>query len=156
MAQDIAKIQEKLNDLIALDIDAVNAYEEAIKRMSVGFIQERLKQFQDDHQRHIRDLTAVVDRLGGKPRAKPDVKGFIIKGFTAITSSVGDEGALKAMQSNEKLTNKTYKDACEGVPWPADVRVIIERNFADEQRHLAFVEECLRTRAWEQQQPIQP
>ncbi len=155
MAQDIAKIQEKLNDLIALDIDAVNAYEEAIKRMSVGFIQERLKQFQGDHQRHIRDLTAVVDRLGGKPRTKPDVKGFVIKGFTAVTSAMGDEGALKAMQSNEKLTNKTYKDALD-FAWPDDVTVIIQRNFADEQRHLAFVEECLRTRAWEQQQPVQP
>ncbi len=149
MAQDMAKMVGRLNDLIALDIDAVNAYEEAIKRVHVPVIQEKLRLFQGDHQRHIKDLTAVVDRFGGKPRAKPDVKGFFLKGFTAVTSMMGDEAALRAMHGNEKLTNKTYKDALS-FDWPADVKEIIDRNYGDEQRHLAFVQESLRSRAWEE------
>ena len=45
------------------------------------------------------------------PREMPDRKGFVIKGFTAVTSMMGDEAALKAMQSNEDLTTSTYAKA---------------------------------------------
>jgi uncharacterized protein (TIGR02284 family) len=140
---------DRLNELIALDHDAVGAYEAAIERIDVELLRSRLREFQDDHKRHIQELSGVVRGLGGKPREKPDVKGFMLKGFTAITSMMGNEAALKAMQGNEKLTNRTYEQALKE-SWPEDVRGIIERNFRDEQRHLAFIEESLRMRSWEQ------
>lgn len=143
------RIIDRLNELIALDHDAVGAYEAAIERIDVEFLRSRLREFQDDHRRHIQELSGVVTGLGGKPREKPDVKGFALKGFTAITSMMGNEAALKAMQGNEKLTNRTYEQALKE-SWPEDVRGIIERNFRDEQRHLAFIEESLRMRSWEQ------
>lgn len=144
-----SRMVEKLNDLIALDRDAVGAYEAAIDRMDVEFLRSQLRTFQADHERHISDLGAVVSRMGGTPRQRPDVKGFFIKGFTAITSMMGTEAALKAMRGNEKLTNNTYQKALNE-EWTDEVRQIIERNFRDEQRHLAFIEEQLRTRSWEQ------
>lgn len=140
---------DRLNELIALDHDAVGAYEAAIERIDVELLRSRLREFQEDHRRHIQDLSRVVKGLGGTPREKPDVKGFVLKGFTAITSMMGNEAALKAMQGNEKLTNRTYEKALQE-SWPEDVRGIIERNFRDEQRHLAFIEESLRLRSWEQ------
>ncbi len=146
---DQQRMIERLNDLIALDYDAVGAYEAAITRIDVESLRMSLREFQNDHRRHIQDLSRVVQSLGGTPRAKPDVKGFVLKGFTAITSMMGNEAAIKAMQGNEKLTNRTYEQALkEG--WSDDVRSVIERNFRDEQRHLAFIEEALRLRSWEQ------
>jgi uncharacterized protein (TIGR02284 family) len=146
---DQQRMIERLNDLIALDHDAVGAYEASITRIDVEPLRMRLREFQNDHRRHIQDLSRVVLSLGGTPREKPDMKGFLLKGFTAITSMMGTEAALKAMQGNEKLTNRTYEQALlEG--WTDDVRTIIERNFRDEQRHLAFIEESLRTRSFEQ------
>jgi uncharacterized protein (TIGR02284 family) len=147
---DQQRMIERLNDLIALDHDAVGAYEAAINRIDVESLRMSLREFQNDHLRHIQDLSRVVSSLGGTPRQKPDVKGFVLKGFTAITSMMGNEAALKAMQGNEKLTNRTYEHALkEG--WTDEVRTVIDRNFRDEQRHLAFIENALRTRAWEQQ-----
>jgi uncharacterized protein (TIGR02284 family) len=143
------KMIERLNDLIALDHDAVGAYEAAIDRMDVDFLRTRLREFQEDHRRHIRDLSQAVQQLGGKPREKPDVKGFILKGFTAVTSMMGTEAALQAMRGNENLTNRTYKNALNE-EWSDDIRMIIERNYRDEQRHLAFIEDALRNRVWEQ------
>jgi uncharacterized protein (TIGR02284 family) len=143
------KLIAKLNDLIALDIDAYNAYESAISRMTVPILQSTLRQYQADHERHIQDLTQCVTRFGGEPRKKPDVKGFFIKGFTAVTSMMGDEGALQAMRGNETLTNRTYKSALSE-NWSEDVRAIIEKNYQDEQRHLAFIVDALRNRLWEQ------
>jgi uncharacterized protein (TIGR02284 family) len=139
---------DKLNDLIALDLDAIDAYESAITRIDTVTVRERLREFQGDHHRHVRDLTEAVMRLGGSPRQRPDIKGFFIKGFTAVTSMMGDESALRAMKSNEELTNRTYKKAL-AESFSSDVRTLIEKNFADEQRHLAYVEECLRNRVWE-------
>ena len=48
---------EKLNDLIALDYDAVGAYQAAIDRVDVESIRSRLLVFQGDHRRHIQDLS---------------------------------------------------------------------------------------------------
>lgn len=143
------KLIAKLNDLIALDIDAANAYEAAISRMTIPVLQEQLREYQADHERHIQDLTEVVVRFGGEPRKKPDVKGFFIKGFTAVTSMMGDEAALQAMRGNETLTNRTYKDSLKE-NWSDDVRALIEKNYSDEQRHLAFIVDALQNRSWEQ------
>lgn len=152
-AQDTGKWVEKLNDLIAVDIDAVNAYGAAIERIKHADIKHRLGEFQKDHERHIRELSAHVTKFGGKPRTRADVKGFFLKGFTALTSMVGDEAALRAMQGNEQLTNRSYKEALEEA-WPDDLRQLIAHNYADEQRHLAYIRESLQHRAWEQQEPV--
>ena len=52
------------------------------------------------------------------------------------------------MQGNEKLTNRTYAKALEMI-WPSDIHAVIQRNYADEQRHLAFIEQVLEERPWE-------
>src|SRR5690242_12433095 len=130
--QDVKHMIEKLNDLIALDYDALGAYEAATQRITAMQVRDQLRQFQMDHERHIRDLAEIVVRLGGQARKKPDAKGFLIKGFTAVTSTMGDEAALRAMQGNERLTNSTYAKAMqEG--WPQDIRQVIARNYGDEQ-----------------------
>lgn len=152
MAQD--KMIERINDLIAVDYDAVNSYQQAIDRMNVEFLRMRLREFQQDHERHIRELSQFVQRMGGQARSKPDVKGFIAQGFTAITAMMGDEAALRAMQGNEVLSNRSYKNALDE-DWSDDVRAIIERNYDDEKRHLAFIEDALRNRLWEQQPTAQ-
>lgn len=154
MEQDTSKWVEKLNDLIAVDIDAVSAYRACIDRLRHADIKQRLGAFQQDHERHIRELSAYVTKFGGKPRSKADIKGFFLKGFTAVTSMVGDEAALKAMQGNEQLTNRSYQAALEEA-WPDDLRQLVARNYGDEQRHLAYIREALHNRAWEQHEPVQ-
>jgi uncharacterized protein (TIGR02284 family) len=153
-AMDLNRMLERLNDLIALDYDAVGAYTAAIDRIDVESLRMSLREFQRDHERHIQDLSRVVTTLGGTPRQKPDIKGFILKGFTAITAMMGIEAALQAMRGNEVLTNRTYQMALDE-EWSDEARRIIERNFSDEKRHLAFIENALRTRMWEQT-PVQP
>jgi len=139
VAQDMSRLIDNLNDLIALDYDAVNAYESAIIRIVAEDVRETLREFQEDHRRHIRDLTVCVQQLGGTARSKPDAKGFFLQAFTAITSMMGDRAALAAMRSNEELTNKTYDRALDECVWPTSMLNIIERNREDERRHLAYV-----------------
>lgn len=142
------EVIEKLNDLIKLDHDAVNAYEEAIKRIDINEVSMRLREFQNDHRRHIDDLSEAVRQHGGTPASKPSIKGFFLKQMTSISSSMGNQQALKAMQANETLTNKTYSEAIKK-NWPASVRPIIEKNYQDEQRHLNQIKEWVDQRIWE-------
>jgi len=138
-----------LTSLRQLDIDATHAYTQAIERIDVPAIRQRLTEFRGDHERHIRDLEPCIRRLGGEPpeRAR-DFKGFFIEGFTAVRSMLGTEGALKAMQGNEETPNKHYGEARQ-VDLPPDVRSVVERNYEDEKRHLAYVQDTLAHRRWE-------
>jgi uncharacterized protein (TIGR02284 family) len=143
MAKDMTKLIGKLNDLIALDLDAVTAYGAAIERIDSAHVRESLRQFQQDHVRHVHDLTACVRSYGGEPRERRDVKGVFIQAFTAVSSMMGDHSALRAMHSNEEMTNQTYETALE-IDWPEQVRLLLERNREDERTHLEIVEQFLR------------
>jgi uncharacterized protein (TIGR02284 family) len=144
---------KNLVELAQLDIDAIRAYAQAIDNIDQPTLHSEISSFKADHARHVNDLSAVIRRLGGEPPSfSPDLKGFLLEGFTAIRSLTGIEGALKAMRGNEKLTNHTYEKA---LSWelPADIRLIIEKNFADEKRHLAYIEQAIETKAWETTSP---
>lgn len=152
MAADNKVLCDHLISLVQLDIDAVHAYSHAIDRIDIQEIKTELTRFRGDHEQHVRDLSPIIQRLGGEaPEFKPDFKGYFIQGMTALRSITGNEGALKAMKTNEQLTNKTY-DTALGWDLPADVRSIVQKNRDDERRHLAYITECIERKAWEKRQ----
>jgi len=137
------EILDQIEKLRQLDIDASNAYEQAIKAVEDPEVRSRLNEFQNDHERHITDFDKIISDWGGEVSERsPDIKGFVISGFTSIRSMMGTEGALKAMKTNEQLTNKKYGEAIEQ-DFPEDVMSLIRNNYQDEQRHLAYIEEQL-------------
>src|SRR5262249_46792443 len=138
---------EPLNNLIHVDRDAILAYEQAIDACEVPEIRTKLSVFAGDHERHVRDLELKVRALGGEPAAGRDIKGFFIKGFTALASQ-GDRSALVAMRTNEELTIRAYHAALEE-EHTEDVRLLIEQNYQDEVSHLEWIKETLENRGWE-------
>jgi rubrerythrin len=139
----------QLSNLLQLDVDAAQAYQEAIKNIEVTNIRDQLSNFREDHLRHIKELSAEIRNLGGTPPiAKPGLKGFILDTFTELQSATGTEGALTAMRGNEELTNDSYRAALD-YELPDEIRTLLERNFKDEQRHLRYIEKVLEHRAWE-------
>jgi uncharacterized protein (TIGR02284 family) len=143
------EIISELKSLIQLDVDAIRAYDQAIGNVDLPDVKARLTVFRQDHERHVSTLSPEVQRLGGKPPSnRPDVKGFLFQGFTAIRSMTGTEGALKAMQANEKLTNRDYGKAVS-MAFPPDVMALVRGCADDERRHLEYIEQTLRMRPWE-------
>ena len=117
--------------------------------MASTICRDRLREFQDDHRRHIVDLKGLIEQYDGQPKDHGDLKGVLIKGMTAIQAMAGDEMALKAMQTNERLTNRTYQETLGDRALPDDVREIVQRNRNDEARHLDWVNRALSQRLWE-------
>lgn len=133
----------KLSSLVQLDIDAVHAYKEAIEKVDDLQVREHLTLYRQDHERHISELSSEIRRLGGtQPEFSLDFKGYLIKGFTSLRSATGTQGALHAMHTNEKLTNKEY-EAAKYWDLPPELKQIIALAREDERRHLEYIERAL-------------
>lgn len=142
---DTQKLIEKLSKLAQLDVDAINAYEIAIEKIDIQEIKKNLTQFKGDHKQHVKDLNDAIAELGGeKVKNEIDLKGALIGGMTALRSAFGNEGALKAMRSNEEVTNKTYDDALAEKGMPVHIRELVSKNRDDERKHLAYIEQRLK------------
>ena len=137
-----------LQDLLHLDMDAIKAYDQAIKACEHENVAAQLRLFRSDHERHVRNLSQELTKLGEKPDARTDVKGFFIEKFTAITS-MGTRTALMSMRGNEQLTTSRYKAALDLQDLPETTRQIIRNNYADEQRHLEWIKSALDEKVWE-------
>lgn len=135
---------DKLKSLIKLDIDAAEAYAEAMEHMETPSIQKTIASYRDDHRRHV-DLLSNLLRTAGEvpPERTKDIKGFFIEGFTSLRSITGEDGALRAMLSNEKITNRKYQDAYENWDLDPEALAIVSDNYADERRHLSYIEDIL-------------
>lgn len=125
----------ELNKLINLGYDAIAAYEAAIERLVTPEYRERLWEFKSDHERHVRNLTACVKRLGGKAAVSGDIKRVLSKGIVILGNINHDKGVLEAMKSNENQTSLFYEEALQKLGDDPDVADLLLRNLEDERRH---------------------
>lgn len=129
-----------LNALLELDYDAVEAYRAAIERLDGQEDKQQLTEFMGDHERHTRDLEPLVRSLGKEPSKGPDIKRWLTKGKVVIAALAGDEAILLAMKTNEEDTNTAYERSLAREDLTNEIRSVLERNFADERRHKAWIE----------------
>jgi rubrerythrin len=138
-----AEIVAILNDLLQLDHDAVQAYTLAIDALeSPEFIQS-LKRFRGDHERHIRDLTELIEAHGGTPMQLSHVPTGAFKlAVQAVGNAGRDREVLLAFKTNERQVRDKYERMAEGSN-PPDVAEVLHRNSADEEKHYQWVSRAL-------------
>lgn len=136
-------IIDELNKLINLDYDAIKAYETAIDRLHSVSYQERLETFKHDHVRHTQNLASIVSEYGGEPASQSDTKSVLTQGKVVIGNIVGDQGVLKAMNSNERTTNENYESALKSLAAKPDIARVLRENLEDERRHKDWIEKAL-------------
>jgi len=137
-------IVDKLKSLIKLDIDAASAYEEALEHIDTPSIHKTVTLYLEDHRRHVDKLSDLLRNAGEVPPERTkDIKGYFIEGFTSIRSATGEEGALKALLSDEKITNRKYQDAYDNWELDPEALAVVSDNYEDERRHLSYIEDVL-------------
>lgn len=137
-------IADRLDHLLRIDLDAVRAYTQAIDNVADAAIRDMLTAFRADHERHIEDLSAELTTRGRQPPQTAHFSGFALAGFTGVAAGVAPAGALMAMQSNEVVSNQAYDMALATEDLPGDIRQLLEKNLADERRHLRTIRQWLR------------
>jgi len=136
-------LTKRLQNLIALDYDAIQAYEAAIERIDDPSSKTRLAEFKADHQRHTENLGAHLREMGEEPPTEGDIKAMLTKGKVVLAGLAGDKAVLQAMKTNEEETNTAYGRAAEQDDAPEAVRKTLADNLGDEQRHREWIEQRL-------------
>ncbi len=132
------EVLPRLESLIRLGLDAVCAYNQALRLVDEPEIRIWLICFREDHERHISELASTLHRLGGRPPNR-----------TLKTEDSEDiEGALHGLKTYEDLMNQSYTETL-ALELPGEARGIVRRNHDSERRHLQFIEQTLVTRFWE-------
>lgn len=145
-----------VRSLIHLDVDAMHAYGEALDRIesSQVEIRSRLVAFQEDHDRHIREFSELLQRAGLEvPERRRDFRGLVLETMTALRASLGPAQALKAVRQTERLANRRASEAVTAVRAPLRMVELLRRMQDDERRHLDYIERALAGRIWSAHEP---
>jgi rubrerythrin len=136
-----------LNDLLKLDYDALPVYTLAIAAVRDREAKAALRAFRADHERHVRDLAALIRDLGGLPIRLPHLPTGLLKlGVQALAAPGGDRIVLLAFKSNERQSRDKYARLAEALGGTApEAAALVRRNAEDEVRHYDWVNQTLET-----------
>jgi rubrerythrin len=141
-----SEVLDGLNDLLQLDHDAVGSYDVALEKLENQDYISQITGFRHDHERHIRDLNALITQFGGTPMNEPHRTGPLKKALQSLGAVGGDTGVLVAWRANELTVRAKYDSyAAKANRWPPEVKRLIDRNALDEERHFRWVAELLET-----------
>lgn len=130
-----------LQELVELDFDAAEAYLAAINRLDNLVYRTKLQEFREDHLRHIRELTELLQRHGeDAPTGPSAVKQWLTKGKVVLADLAGDHAILAAMKSNEDDTNTAYERMVAHKNKWLDAEDTLQRGLSDERRHREWLE----------------
>lgn len=132
-----------VDDLMKLDLDAMEAYDLAIGNAERPDIKERLEQFKEDHVRHADELGGLLAELGGEPNKGPAARQLLPSDSIVSASITGDRSILERLLSNENDTNKAYERSLEAAEENEAAKQLFNRNLEDERRHRAWIQETL-------------
>lgn len=139
-----AKLIAELNDLLQLDYDAIGAYTVAIESVESVTYRETLEGFRRDHERHVRELTRLVEAEGGTPAEAPHVP---TGGFKLAVQAAGgagkDRAVILAFKANEGQSAEKYARAAER-PHRPEVARVLQAAARDEAKHYEWAESRLK------------
>ena len=133
-----------LNDLLQLDIDAVQAYALVIAQLESSARKQAVRRYQADHKRHVTTLKGLIRAHGGAPIAVSHIPTGPFKLAMQATASLGsDRAVLLAFKSNERQVRDKYRRVASRKGLPTDVARALRRAAADEDRHYRWAEKSL-------------
>ena len=135
-----SEVLDGLNDLLQLDHDAIGAYEIAMEKLEDRDAAAQIAGYLRDHERHVRELNELIQSLGGAPKNEPHATGPFKEALQSIGALAGDKGILMAWRTNELQVRTKYDHyAALANAWPHEVKLQIDRNALDEERHYQWV-----------------
>jgi rubrerythrin len=134
LARDVTRIAT-LNDLLQLDHDAVGAYGIAIDALTDESHRQAVRDFRADHERHIEEITRLIQDRGGKPIQTPHLPTGVFKLAVQKAGALGGQTALlMAFKANERQGRDKYRRVAENSD-DLEVADVVARAADDEIRH---------------------
>jgi rubrerythrin len=134
---------EGLRTLARLDAEAAASYQLAARSIDHQETRQQLETIRDDHQRHVEQLNSIIRARGGEPvPMTAEAPRSLLTDITAFAEAVAPEAVLLMVLATEELTNATY-DIASQLDVSDDLRVVLNRNYEDEQQHLAWIHQTV-------------
>ena len=135
---------EALKELVELEYAAVDAYVMAIDRLDDLGYKAKIKEFQRETERRIKELSGVLYRNNEDPPRGPNLnKELINKGKFILAYMVGDRTILRAIRSNEEDTTNYYERLNYRDDVWEEVRDILNRGLQEEMKHTDWLTHTL-------------
>ena len=99
-----------------------------------------------EQARHLSDLTSLILKLGGQPRARRDLRGPLWETWTALSASFGDQAALRALMHAEQSAARSYAQAIDAEVPPAAAPLVLS-GLGEHRRRLAWFRPRVHLRA---------
>ena len=133
-----------LKELVELEYAATEAYEAAVERLENPTYKTKLNEFKKDHERHIKEISALLEKNKHDVPEKPLIgKQLLTIGKVVLANMVGDNTILQAMKSNEIDTNTAYERLNDHKDKWREASEFIKTGLQDERRHKAWLENTL-------------
>ena len=133
-----------LIELVELDYNAVEAYSLAVDKIENEDYKAPLQKFQQDHERHIKEINEILVNHNQESIKKPTTKQWLLKGKVLLADITGDDkNILKAMDSIEEESNKAYEEANQHKDIWNDITTILKQGLEDERKHKKWIESTL-------------
>ena len=136
--------REALENLIELDYAAAASYQEAIEHLKYAEYKRKLKEFQHDHERHIKEFGEIIRKMGHEPPTGAGIKQLFTQGKVMFANLIGDKAILKAMKSNEDDTNTAYERLNDHIGKTEETRELLRRGLEDERKHRQWIEQAIK------------
>jgi hypothetical protein len=140
------ELTDLLEDLIDVERTAISVLKAAVERLIDRAIATHLMMFQNDHERHVRDIN---DSLSADCEASPrsgEFRAFDARGGAGLEAGMGDDRRiLEALKTSALATTRAYETALLHPAILPEVGPILQRSLADERRHLQWIEQRLQT-----------
>ena len=131
----MTNVVDHLTNLYKHDLAACEVYETILKHITDESIKNKIQGFLEDHKRHAQDLSDVIqDQKGERPSDWRDLKGVLLELYTQVRSMTGQTGALKALQTAEKIVLDQYREAFFEFT-DSQMIDLVKKNLHDEEKH---------------------
>lgn len=126
-----------LNDLIETSKDGEKGFRECAEDLKNPQLKTTMVQRAQDCATAVAELQQLVRSLGGDPETSGSVAGDLHRRWVDLKSMVtgkDDEAILNECERGEDVALKSYRKALDK-DLPADIRVVIQRQFQGVQRN---------------------
>lgn len=137
------KFEDALYGLCELDYDVVEAYDTAIHRLGNATYKNRFREFKENHQHLINEITDLLKEHHMTAPSGPGAKKLLIQGKVIFANLFGDEAILQVMLFNEKDVNTAFERLnCHEERWK-DATSVLEHGLGNERKHKHWLEAML-------------
>lgn len=126
--------------LISLEQASIAVFEAALEHIEDVASRRQIAEFSSDHRGHLDTLRAHLERLGGRPLSRLELRPSVTRAKVRVGAMVGDRRLLAAILDSEQRTIRTYERAASRAALPGSLRAALNRILDDERRHASWLE----------------